>query len=155
MTSNRTGDSRRHPLLRWRDGAIATLLILAGLAILLGLTRTDVIRYSQQHDLFLITVGLIALSVPGPIVRLWDIPGQILLWNAGGWCLGLSILGLTSIGATPILPLVLLGAALTFWPRPEDESTPWLAAMIALIGGFLACWVLWGNVYPDIPFTGV
>ncbi|HWV25288.1 MAG TPA: hypothetical protein VNZ58_13955 [Thermomicrobiales bacterium] len=155
MSSNQPATARRPPLLRWRDGAIPTALILVGLVILFGLTRTNVIHYSQQHDLFYITAGLIALSVPGPIVRIWDIPGQLLLWNALGWGLGLVIFGMASIGATPILPLVLLGAALTFWPRTEDEPSPWLGATIALAGGFIACWVLWGNVYPDIPFTAV
>jgi len=154
MTSNRTTDARSSPF-RWRDGAIATLLILAGLAILVGLTRTDVVYYSQQHDLFIITSAVIAVSAPGPILRIWDVPGQLLLWNAAGWCLGLTILGMASIGATPILPLVLLGAALTFWPRADDVPAPWLGAMIALAGGFLVCWILWGNVYPDIPFTTI
>lgn len=154
MTSDRTYDA--HPVIfRWRDGAIATLLILAALVILLGLTRTDLIHYSQQHDLFYITSGLIALSLPGPILRVWDVPGQLLLWNAVGWGLGLAIFGMVSIGSAPILPLVLLGASLTFWPRSDDETTPWLGAMIALAGGFLVCWILWGNVYADIPFTTV
>lgn len=153
MSSNHSTDSQRQPFFRWRDGGIATVLILAGLVILFGLTRTEIIRFSQQHDLFTLTLILIALAMPGPIVRLWDLPGQLLLWNAIGWGTGLALLGMPSIGATPALPVVLLGAALTFWPRPADEPVPWLGATIALVGGFLACWVLWGNVYLDIPFT--
>lgn len=156
MASNHTnGSPRPSPPFRFRDGSLATLSILGGLVMLLGLTRVDIIHYAQQRDLYYITVALIALSLPGPIVTLWDLPGQLLLWNALGWGLGLSILGLPSIGATPLLPLVLLAIALTFWPRPDDLPIPWLGAMIALVGGFLTCWALWGNEYGEIPFMTI
>ena len=148
------GDASSSPF-RLKDGVIATLFLLGALLILVGLTRTDVIHYAQQLDLFYIAAFILALSLPGPIVRLWDLPGQLLLWNAIGWCLGLSIFGMTSIGAMPMLPLVLLGFALTYWPRPDTTPIPWLGAGIALTGGFLLCWALWGNVYADIPFTTV
>lgn len=152
---NRPHDDASSPLFRLKDGAIATLFLLGALLILLGLTRADVIHYAQQLQLFYIAAAMIALSVPGPIVRPWDLPGQLLLWNAIGWCLGLSVFGMASIGAMPLFPLVLLGLALTFWPRQVDMPTPWLGAGIALVGGFLICWTLWGNVYADIPFTTV
>ena len=142
-------------LFRLREGWIASLFLLSALLILLGLTRADVIHYSQQLGLFYISAAMLALSIPGPIIRLWDLPGQLFLWNAGGWCLGLSVLGMASIGAMPMLPLVLMGFALTFWPRPDNVPIPWLGAAIAFVGGFLLCWALWGNVYADIPFTTV
>ncbi len=143
------------PPFRLRDGGIATLFLIAALLILLGLTRTDVIAYAQQIDLFYITVMLIALAVPGPIIRLWDLPGQLLLWNAAGWCLGLAILGMASFGATPMLPLILIAFALSFWPREDGAPLPWMGASIGLAGGFLICWALWDNVYADIPFTSI
>lgn len=152
---------KRRPMLspaahfRLRDGAIATILILIGLLVLLAISRTEVVRFSQQYELFLITAGVIALSLPGPIVRLWDLPGQLLLWNGLGWGLGLSFLGLPSIGATPLVPMILIAAAITFWPREDDWPVPWAGAGIAIIGGFITCWLLWNNVYPDIPFTDV
>lgn len=140
---------------RLRDGGIATFFLIAALLILLGLTRTDVIAYAQQIDLFYITVMLIALAVPGPIVRPWDLPGQLLLWNAAGWCLGLVILGIPSFGASPMLPLILIAFALSFWPREDSGPLPWMGASIALAGGFLICWALWDNAYVDIPFTNI
>ena len=140
---------------RLRDGGIATLFLIAALLILLGLTRTDVIAYAQQLDLFYITAVLIALASPGPLLRAWDIPGFLLLWNAAGWCLGLAILGIPSIGATPMLPLILIAFALSFWPREDGAPLPWTGAGIGLGGGFLICWALWNNVYADIPFTSI
>lgn len=143
------------PPFRLRDGGIATLFIIAALLILLGLTRTDLVAYAQQLDLFYITALLITLALPGPILRLWDLPGQLLLWNAAGWCLGLAILGMPSIGATPMLPLTLIVFAISFWPRAEGVPVPWLGASITLVGGFLTCWALWGSAYVDIPFTSI
>jgi hypothetical protein len=143
----------RSPHFRLRDGGIATLFLIGALLVMFGITRTDVIAYAQQIDLFYIAAGMIAVSIPGPVIRLWDLPGQLFLWNAAGWCLGLSVFGMASIGATPVFPLVLLGLALTFWPRPDDIPIPWLGGSIAFVGGFVLCWVLWGNVYVDIPFT--
>jgi hypothetical protein len=132
---------------RLREGGIAALFLAGALLLMFGITRTDVIAYAQQLDLFYIAAAMIALAVPGPIIRLWDLPGQLCLWNAAGWCMGLSVFGMASIGATPMFPLVLLGLALTFWPRPEGFPIPWLGASIAFAGGFLLCWALWGDVY--------
>lgn len=143
------------PPLRIREGGIASLFLTGALLILFGLTRTDVIAYAQQLDLFYITAVLIALAIPGPVLRLWDLAGQLFLWNAAGWCLGLSLLGMASIGAMPMLPLILIVFALSFWPRPENAPVPWLGGSIALIGGFLVCWALWSNVYADLPLTGI
>lgn len=143
------------PPLRLREGAIATLFLTGALLVLLGLTRTAVIAYAQQIDLFYIAAMLIALAIPGPILRIWDLPGQLLLWNAIGWCLGLAILGMPSIGATPMLPLILMAFTISFWPRAEDGLVPWIASGIALVGGFLICWALWDNVYADIPFMSI
>jgi hypothetical protein len=140
---------------RLRDGGIATLFLIAALLILLGITRTDVIAYAQQVDLFYITAMLIALAVPGPIIRLWDLPGQLWLWNAAGWCLGLVIFGMASFGATPMLPLILIAFALTFWPREDGAPLPWTGASIGLVGGFLICWALWDNAYADIPLISI
>lgn len=139
------------PALRLRDGAIASLFILGGLVLLLALTRTDVIAYAPQRDLFYLAAGLIALAIPGPLLRAWDLPGQLLLWNAAGWCLGLSLLGMASIGAITMFPLVLLAFAITFWPREDDWPVPWAGLMIAFIGGGIVCWALWEMVYTDAP----
>jgi|GEM_PF-6329268 len=139
-------------VFRLKDGWIATLFLIGALLLMIGITRTDVIHYAQQVSLFDFTAFLIALTIPGPILTIWDLPGQLLLWNAVGWCLGLSLFGMASIGATPVAPLILLGFALSFWPRPEGTSIPWLGAGIAAVGGFLICWTLWESAFVEIPF---
>ena len=140
------------PWLRFQEGGIASLFLVGALLLMIGITRTDVIAYSQQLDLFYFTALMIGLAIPGPLVTLLDLPGQLFLWNAAGWCFGLTIFGLSSIGATPMFALVLLGLALTFWPRTDDLPIPWLGAAIAFIGGFAICWALWGDVYLELPF---
>lgn len=137
---------------RLKDGWIATLFLIGALLLIIGITRTDVIRYAEQVDLFDFTALLIALTIPGPILAIWDLPGQLLLWNAAGWCLGLSLFGMASVGATPVVPLILLGFALSFWPRREGIPIPWLGAGISALGGFLICWALWERAFTGMPF---
>lgn len=141
------------PSLRLRDGWITTLLLIGAVLLLYAITHIDVIFYAPQHDLFLIGAALLALAIPGPILRLWDIPGRLMLWNATGWCLALLVFGMASIGATTMFPLILIAVAITFWPRADDRPIPWLALSIALAGGFVACWLLWDSAYAEIPFS--
>lgn len=139
------------PLLRLRDGAIASIFIVLGLLVLLALTRADVIAYAPQRELFYFAAALIALAIPGPVIRAWDLVGQLLLWNSAGWCLGLSLLGMASFGAITLFPLVLLAFAITFWPRDEDWPVPWAGIMISFAGGIIVCWALWEMVYTATP----
>jgi hypothetical protein len=132
------------PPLRLRDGAIAALFLLGATVIMLALTRADVIAYAPQRPLFVLVAALIATASPGPLLRIWDLPGQILLANAAGWCLAVALLGMPSIGATPLLPLILLGFGATFWPREVGTPVPLLGLAIAFAGGGLLCWAVWG-----------
>lgn len=140
------------PPVRLRDGWITSLLLIGAVIVILALTRTDLIFYAQQRDLFLIAAMILALSTPGPVLRLWEMPGLLLLWNATGWCLALLVFGMPSIGATMMFPLILMVVAATFWPRPEERPLPWLAMSISLIGGFVICWLLWDSPYARLPF---
>lgn len=147
-----TGSADAAPsMLRLREGGVAALfLLLAALALYL-ISRTDAIFYAPQHSLYLITAGLFALSSPGPLVRMWDLPGQILYWNAVGWAIGLVVFGLASVGSLPIVTLILAAFALTFWPREPGTTMPWQAIAIALLGGLLVCWLAWGDVEFALP----
>jgi hypothetical protein len=142
------------PRLRLRDGWLATLAILAAALVLLGLARTSVIAASDERDLFPFAAAVTALALPGPILRLWDVPGQILLWNAAGWCLGLLVMGLSSVGAQPMLPLIILLFALTFWPRTEGTPVLWVPGAVAFLGGAGACILAWEEIAPAIPLFG-
>ncbi len=142
------------PFFRFRDGWIATLSLLGAALTLLGISRTSVIVSSDQQALFPFAAGLVALALPGPMLRAWDIPGQILLWNASGWCLALLVMGLSSFGALTILPLILLLFGLTSWPRAEGVPVMWLPGGIALVGGFAVCLVAWEDIAFAMPFGG-
>ena len=136
---------------RPREGGVAALfLLLAALALYL-ISRTDAIFYATQHPLYLITAGLFALSSPGPLLRPLDLPGQILFWNAVGWAIGLVVFGLASVGALPILTLILAVFALSFWPRTPESMVPWQVIAIALLGGLFVCWLAWGDVEFALP----
>jgi hypothetical protein len=139
-------------MFRLREGWITTLFLLAATVILFLVTRTEVVRFAPQEHLYLITAGLFALSIPGPIVRLWDLPAQLFFWNAMGWGTGLVLFGLASVGSLPILPLILAALGVSFWPREPGSTAPWQAIAIALLGGLLVCWLAWGDIAFDIPF---
>jgi hypothetical protein len=139
-------------IFRLREGWIATLFLLGATVVLLLVTRTDVVQFAPQEPLYLVTAGLFALSIPGPIVRLWDLPAQLFLWNAMGWGTGLVLFGLASVGSLPILPLILAALGVSFWPHEPGSTVPWQAIAIALLGGLLVCWVAWGDIVFDIPF---
>ena len=138
---------------RLREGGLASLLLLAAALALALMARADTIYYAPQHPLYLITAALYALSIPGPLLRHWDMPGQLLFWNAGGWALGLAMFGLASVGALPILPLILALVGYTFWPRTPESTLPPGAVAIVLIGGFVVCWLAWGDVEFALPHT--
>lgn len=137
--------------LRLREGGIAALFLLAAAVVLILFSRTDAIYFAPQHPLYLITAGLFALSAPGPLLRPWDLPGQILFFNAVGWSIGLVTFGLASVGSLPILTLILAAFAFSFWPRTPGSTIPWQAIAIALLGGLLVCWLAWGDVEFALP----
>jgi hypothetical protein len=147
-----TGSAEATPSpLRLREGGVATLFLLAAALALYLISRTDAIFYAPQHPLYLVTAVLFALSSPGPLLRPWDLPGQILYWNAVGWAIGLVIFGLASVGSLPILTLILAAFALSFWPRTPESTMPWHAIAIALLGGLFVCWLAWGDVEFALP----
>jgi hypothetical protein len=131
------------PLARLRQGWAPALALLAAALLLYGISRTGVVASSDHALLPQVVIGIILLALPGPLLRVWDIPGQILVWNAAGWCLGLVALGLATVGATTIVPLVLLLLALSLWPRLAGTPPLWLPGAIALAGGVVACVILW------------
>jgi hypothetical protein len=137
--------------LRLREGGIASLFLLAAALALYLITLTDAIEFAPQHNLYLITVALFALSIPGPLLRAWDLPGQVLFWNAVGWAIGLVIFGLASVGSLPVVTLILAVFAWSFWPRTPQTTMPWRPVAIALLGGFIVCWIAWGEVVFELP----
>lgn len=137
--------------LRLREGGLASLLLLLAALALYLVSRTAAILYAPQHDLYLVTVALFALAIPGPVLRPWDLAGQLFFWNAVGWAIGLVVFGLASVGSLPIWPLILAAFAITFWPRAPGTTLPWYAIAIVLVGGILVCWLAWGDVEFALP----
>src|SRR5690606_41971733 len=91
-------------MFRLREGWMAALFLLGATLSLLFITRTDVVNFSPQEHLYLATAGLLALTIPGPLLRPWDLPAQLFFWNSIGWGIGLVVFVLASFGALPIPP---------------------------------------------------
>lgn len=138
-------------LQRLRAGAAASLLALAsGLAMLL-VTRNNAIEFAIEYPLYVIASIILIVSAIGPLLEIFDTIGQILLWNGIGWSAGLAIFGMEAVGSMPIWPLMLAIVALAFWPRVPERIVPPRAIAIALLGGFVLCWIGWSDVSLPIP----
>lgn len=129
-----------------RRGAVAGMLVLLAGATLLLMLRADTIEYSPHRTLYAIAAVILLASVIGVLHTSLSIIGQVLLWNGIGWTIALAILGLESVGSLPLWPLMLAALALTFWPRDPETTLPPVAIAIALIGGFLICWLGWSDI---------
>jgi hypothetical protein len=145
-------DAAPSPHLRLREGGIASLFLLAATLALVFIARIDVVVFAPQHVLYLVTAAFFALSIPGPVLPVWDLPGQLFLWNAIGWGIGLTLFGLASVGSMPMLPLILAAFAVSFWPRTPETTVPWQVIAIVLLGGLVVCRIFWGDVAFDTPF---
>lgn len=75
-----------------------------------------------------------ALGAVSPAART---PALLLTWNGLGVSLSLLALGLFSLGALIVLPIILIAIGLSAWPRAEGESLVSGPALIALAGGCL------------------
>lgn len=135
-----------HAQLRWRQGWTAALLLLGATIAQLLILRADPIEFSPNRSLYEFPIWLFAAAILCPLVRILHAPGIILTANGIGWCMGLAVLGLESVGALPIWPLLLAALAVTFWPRESDLPWPVMAIMIAVLGGILVCVMMWQNL---------
>lgn len=134
---------------RVRSGGLAMLLTLAAGISLLLLTRVDAIEFAPQLPMYRVSAGILLAAAIGPLIPEAEPWFRILLWNGTGWTVGLAVFGLESVGAMPLWPIMLAALALTFWPRSEEKQLPASAVVIALLGGFLVCWLGWSQ--PDLP----
>ena len=70
--------------------------------------------------------------------------GLLLAWSALGMGLGLLGVGLFSVGAVMVFPVVLLVFALATWPREPGAPVLPPAVTMALVGGVVvALWFVW------------
>lgn len=70
--------------------------------------------------------------------------GLLLAWNALGFGLGLLGVGLFSVGAVMVFPVVLVIFALATWPRRPGIPVLPPAVTMALVGGMVAAlWFVW------------
>lgn len=138
-------------LQQLRKGALASIFALAAGGTLLLMMLVDTIEFAVQRPLYGIAAGILVLSAIGPLASPLTVVGQILLWNGVGWTIALAFFGLESVGALPLWPLMLAALALTFWPRTPETTLPPIGIAIALLGGFLICWLAWSDVHLPIP----
>ncbi len=136
--------------LQMRRGILALGLSLAAGITMLLMTRIDVIHYAPQKPLYLGAGIVLVLASFGALWTPLSLIGQILLWNGTGWCIGLAVFGLESVGSLPLWPLMLAALALTFWPRTPETTLPPIGIAISLLGGFGVCWL--GGSERSLPF---
>lgn len=122
--------------------------LAAGISLML-LSRVKVVSFSDHTTLYIVAGWILVAAAIGPLFRVTAPYGELLLWNGAGWSIGLAILGLDTVGAMPMWPIMLAALALTFWPREPEESLPVPSIVISLLGGIGVCWLLWEQ--PDVP----
>lgn len=134
---------------RIRTGGLAVVFTLAAAVSLLLLSRVTVIANSDHTLLYQLAGWIFFGAAVGPLIRVLKPYCELLVWNGAGWSIGLAVLGLDTVGAMPMWPIMLAALALTFWPREEGQTLPVSAIAIALVGGMIACWLLWEQ--PNVP----
>lgn len=134
---------------RIRSGGLAALFTLAAGVTLLLLSRATVIANSDHPLLYQLAGWVFILAAIGPLTTYLKPYCELLVWNGTGWSIGLAILGLDTVGAMPMWPIMLAALALTFWPREEEQRLPVSAIAISLLGGALVCWLAWSR--PEVP----
>lgn len=134
---------------RIRNGGLAVLFTLAAAVSMLLLSRVTVISNSDHTLLYQFTSWIFFAASVGPLLRYLRPFCEIFVWNASGWSIALAVLGLDTVGAMPMWPIMLAALGLTFWPREPGEQLPVSVISIAIVGGMIACWLLWAQ--PDLP----
>lgn len=117
----------------------ASLLILLAICILAAVNHfgaesaVDTFGYGLWLTVFMLICALIASLRPTALTR----EGLFVLWNALGLSIGVLAIGLLGVSSMLALPVILLGLALTAWPRwPEQPLFP-LLDRIVFFGGIL------------------
>lgn len=104
-----------------------------------------VTRHQGGNDIgLLIGAGVMALSallLVLPITRGWAL---LLAWNGLGIGVALLLIGIFSVGALAIFPLVLVALTLSSWPRREGESMVNLPALVVQVSGFVLVLLVYG-----------
>lgn len=134
---------------RIRAGALAALFTFAAGLSLMLLSRVTVITNSDHTPLYEVAGWIFIAASVGPLIDILKPYCELIVWNGTGWSIGLAVLGLETVGAMPMWPIMLAALALTFWPREEDETLPVTAITISLVGGVLVCWLAWAQ--PQVP----
>lgn len=96
-------------------------------------SAVDTFNYGLWLTVFMLILALIASLKPSNLTR----EGLFVLWNGLGLSIGVLLVGLLGVSSMLALPVVLLGVALTAWPRwPEQPLLP-LLDRIVFFGGIL------------------
>jgi len=90
--------------------------------------------------------GAMVLALAGLLLPLPGTGGiaLLLVWNGLGIALAMFLIGLFSFGMLVTFPLVMIGLALSSWPRAEGEPVASLPAIVAQVGGFVLPFLLYG-----------
>lgn len=134
---------------RVRKNGLAVVFTLAAAVSLFLLSRVTVIANSDHQLLYQLASWIFFAASIGPLIAVLKPYCELLVWNGAGWSIALAVMGLDTVGAMPMWPIMLAAVGLTYWPREEGQHLPVSAIGIALVGGIIACWLLWEQ--PNIP----
>lgn len=116
--------ARARAAVRWSP--VATLCLVLAVAVLIAVERIGApsgfrtFRYGVALAVLMLVLAAIASFLP---TALWR-EGSLLAWNALGLTIGVVMLGVLGVSSMLALPPVLVGIALTSWPRPAATPTP-------------------------------
>jgi len=108
-----------------RRSPAATLCLLLALAVLIAVDLIGAdsgfrtFRYGIWLATFVLALAAVASCVPAALWR----EGSLLAWNALGLTVGVLALGVLGVSSMLALPPVLVGIALTSWPRPASSTS--------------------------------
>jgi hypothetical protein len=123
--------------LRWSFTASLLLALAIGVLVAVRLvgagdeSEVESFDYGIVLTILVLVVTLFASFRPGG----WTREGLFCLWNALGLSIGVFAIGMLARSSMLALPPVLIGAALTAWPRWPDQPFLPFNDRVVLIGG--------------------
>ena len=112
------------PRVRWSP--VATVCLVLAIGVLVAVERIGAesgfrtFRFGVWLAVSVLTLAVLASLLPWLLRR----EGALLAWNGLGLTIGVLGLGVLGVSSMLALPPVLVGVALTSWPRSPDDADP-------------------------------
>jgi hypothetical protein len=137
-----TGDQR----LVGDTTAFPYLAVLATFGAALAFAGVGAATHALGGNAVGMVAGAVVMALSGLllIVPPARAGAMLLAWNGLGIAIGMFVIGIFSVGALMIFPLVLIALALSSWPRREGEPVASWPAIFVQGCGFLLALALYG-----------